>query len=122
MTRLVRPFVHWNASVYRAMLVLYPFELRYRFGDEMVAVFAEDLAEACENRRMEDVVGIWWRAASEVLCIALPGRIANQALVAPAVSVVLHLAALGSVLALASFAESIPHGVLHGLITLRIDG
>lgn len=124
MTRFVRPFVHWSASIYRAILVLYPFELRYQYGDEMVAVFAEDLADACENGRADDVIGVWWRAASEVLRIALPARIANQALVAPAVSVVLHLAAIGSVLALASFAESIPHGVgvFHGLITLRING
>ena len=115
-------FVQGSASVYRAILVLYPFDLRYQYGDEMAAVFAEDLAEACENGRMADVIGVWWRAASEVLRIALPGRIASQALVAPAVSVALHLAAIGTVLALASFAESIPHGVLHGLITLRMKG
>ncbi len=115
-------FVQFSTAIYRAVLVLYPFDLRCQYGEEMAAVFTEDLADACENGRMGDVIGVWWSAASEVLRIALPGRIANQALVAPAVSLALHLAAIGSVLALASFAESIPHGVLHGLITLRMKG
>ena len=116
-------FVRWSTCAYRGILVLYPFELRYEYGTEMAGVFAEDLEDAWQSRRIGNVIGVWWRATSEVLQIAVPGRFANQALVAPAVSLVLHLAILGSVLALATFAqEGIPHGILHGLVTLRPHG
>ncbi len=115
-------FVRGSARVYRGLLVLYPFELRFEFGEEMTGVFADDLAEAWQSGCISAVLGVWWRAASEVFQIALPGRIANQALVAPAVSVALHLAALGGVLILATLArDAVPQGVLHGLVTLRID-
>jgi hypothetical protein len=100
--------------------VLYPFELRRDFGSEMAAVFAEDLADACRAKSLSSVLAVWWRALLEILQIALPGRLTNRALVAPAVSVVIHLALVGGFLALASIAkDGLPPSIVHGFVTLR---
>lgn len=117
-------FVQTSAVVYRGILCLYPAALRYKFGEEMASVFAADLEDAVSDahrtHRISPVVRIWWHALSEVLGIAIPGRLANEALVAPAVSVALHLALIGGVLVLATFAtEGMPAAVAHGFVTLH---
>lgn len=113
-------FVRVSACAYRAVIVLYPVELRYEYGTEMAAVFAEELADACRSGSATDVVGVWWRAVSEVLRIAIPGRLANASMPAPALGAMVQLAVLGSMLALATFAQpAIPHDVFHGVIMLR---
>lgn len=116
----MRWFVRWSQGVYRALLLLYPFELRFEFGDDMVWMFGEDLKDALKRRCMSDVAGVWWRALSEVPWIALPGRFAIPSLAPPVVGMMVQLAVVGGVLALASFAqEAMPHDVLLGVVTLR---
>jgi hypothetical protein len=117
-------FVQSSTRVYRGILCLYPAGLRHRFGEEMAIVFAADLEDALagahRTHRLAPVARVWWNALSEVLGIAIPGRLANEALVAPAVSVALHLALIGGVLVLATFAtEGMPAAVAHGFLTLR---
>jgi hypothetical protein len=113
-------FVQCSSRVYAGVLYLYPADLRRNFGTEMTAVFTDDLADAWRSRRLAGAVEVWWRAGSEVLQIALPGRLASEALVAPAVSVLLHLAFIGAFLAIATLArEGIPPAISHGFVTLR---
>jgi hypothetical protein len=113
-------FIRCSVYIYRLSLILYPFELRHNFGAEMTAVFTEDLARAYCTRRFLNVLAVWWLAALEILQIALPGRLANRALVAPAVSMCLHLAILGGFLVLATIAkDGLPPGITHGFVTLQ---
>ena len=115
-----RWFVQSSAFIYRCILCVYPFPLRHTFGEEMAGVFADDLEDAYQTHRFAPVARVWWHALSEVAGIAIPGRLANEALLAPAVSVALHLALIGGVLILATFAtEGMPSAIAHGYLTLR---
>lgn len=113
-------FVRCSTLVYRAVLFLYPFELRLEFGNDMAWMFGEDLKDALERRCFGDVARVWWRALSEVPWIALPGRIRLPGLAVPAMGMMLQLVVVAGMLAIATFAqEALPHDVLHGAITLR---
>ncbi len=117
-------FIRSSALIYRGILSIYPSDLRYRFGDEMAGVFTDDLEDALldahRTHRLAPVARVWWNALSEVLGIAISGRLANEALLAPAVSLALHLALVGAVLILATFAtEGMPAAIAHGYLTLH---
>ncbi len=117
-------FVQSSALVYRGILSIYPADLRDRFGEEMAGVFTNDLEDALidasRTHRLAPVARVWWHALSEVMGIAIPGRLANEALLAPAVSLALHLALVGGFLILATFAtEGMPAAIAHGFLTLR---
>ena len=117
-------FVQSSALIYRGILCIYPVDLRHNFGEEMAGVFTNDLEDAVidahRTHRLAPVARVWWNALSEVLAIAIPGRLANEALLAPAVSVALHLALIGGVLILARFAtEGMPAAIAHGYLTLH---
>ena len=119
-----RWFVQSSAVIYRGILCLYPVDLRYRFGEEMAEVFTDDLEDALidahRTHRLAPVARVWWHALSEILAIAIPGRLANEALVAPAVSLALHLALIGGFLILATFAtDGMPAAIAHGYLTLH---
>ena len=119
-----RWFVQSSALVYRGILCVYPCDLRHKFGDEMAGVFTDDLEDALidahRTHRLTPVARVWWNALSEVLAIAIPGRLANEDLLAPAVSLALHLALVGGVLILAAFAtEGMPAAIAHGYLTLH---
>ena len=113
-------FVQSSALIYRGILCIYPVHLRHNFGDEMAGVFTDDLEDAYRTHRLAPIARVWWNALSEVLGIAIPGRLANEALVAPAVSLALHLALVGGGLILATFAtEGMPAAIAHGFLTLH---
>jgi hypothetical protein len=119
-----RWFVQSSALIYRGILCLYPCDLRLKFGDEMAGVFTDDLedalTDASRTHRFRPIARVWWHALSEVLGIAIPGRLANEALVAPAVSLAIHLALVGGFLILATFAtEGMPAAIAHGYLTLH---
>ena len=82
--------------VYRSALLLYPPSLRYEFGEEMLAVFGEDLQDACRRHNRRDVLRVWGRALYEILRIALPGQSGNAAVVVPALTFGLYMVALGA--------------------------
>jgi hypothetical protein len=120
MTAGKRWFVQSSALIYRGILSIYPSDLRHNFGDEMVGVFTDDLEDAHRTHRLAPVAQVWWHALSEVLAIAIPGRLANEALLAPAISLALHLALVAGVLILARFAtEGLPSAIAHGFLTLH---
>ena len=117
-------FVQSSALIYRGVLCIYPCDLRHNFGEEMAAVFTEDLEDALTDAHrthcLAPIARVWWYALSEVLGIAIRGRLANEALVAPVVSLALHLALVGGVLILAAFAtEGMPAAIAHGYLTLH---
>jgi hypothetical protein len=119
-----RWFVESSALIYRAFLTIYPADLRHNFGEEMAGVFTDDLEDALidahRTHRLAPVARVWWHALTEVLAIAIPGRLANEALVAPAVSLAIHVALVGGVLILATFAtEGMPAAIAHGYLTLH---
>jgi hypothetical protein len=70
-------------QVYRASLFLYPAEFRREFGPEMSEVFAMQVAEASG---LVETARRGWYALNEVFTLALPMRIVDPKLVAPAVS------------------------------------
>lgn len=113
-------FVRSSTWLYRGMLALYPFDLRFEYGAEMASVFAEELEEAWAAGRIGDLAGVWWRALSEAPWVAFAGRFRMQGLPAPAVGMMVQLVVLGGVLVLSTFAQqALPHDVLHGVVMLR---
>jgi len=80
--------LHANSAVFRQLLVLYPRELRERFGDEMVLVFGEQITEAWRAARVTGLVRIWLRAIWELATIAVPQRVFAPAVFAGAVSLI----------------------------------
>ncbi len=109
-----------SSRIYDAMLLLYPDDLRSAFGEEILEVFCEDLERGWRERGALGEAAVWWRAALEVLTIAIPGRLANPALSAKAVSVAVHIAVLGGILALGAMREVLPGHVWHGVVELGI--
>src|SRR5687767_9041918 len=80
--------LHANSAVFRQLLVLYPPELRARFGDEMVLVFGEQITEAWHAARLSGLVRIWLRAIWELATIAVPQRVFAPVVLAGAVSLI----------------------------------
>lgn len=110
----------WGIRLYNGILLLYPATLRREYGREMAEIFADDLATAWHKRSIRGVIQVVWQTTTEIFRIALPERLVNPAMVAPAVSIGLHLAVVLSVLALAAIArDGIPHNIGHGFIMLR---
>lgn len=87
-----------SRKVYETSLALYPEDLREEFGDEMVEVFEEQVADAYEEKGVRGVVGVWICAAREFLKIAMASQIAERA--APVIGAV---SAFGLMLWLAGF-------------------
>lgn len=113
-------FIRLNTFAYRGLLLLYPFELRFEFGEEMAWMFGLELDDALENRRIAGFLGVWWRALAEVPWIALPRCIPTRALVTPALGMMVQMVVLASLLAIGTFAQNaMPHDVLRGVLTLR---
>lgn len=86
MTRSLR----FGLAAYRALLLLYPSDLRQAFGAEMVEMFGHDLAAARDTQRL---LRIWRTAISEVLRLAVPAWRHTPAVAVPALSVTAVLVA-----------------------------
>ncbi|MES1260994.1 MAG: hypothetical protein ABUS49_04590 [Acidobacteriota bacterium] len=78
-------FCRWSTRVYAALLPLYPPDLRRDFGADIVEAFAEDQEDAFRTRGFSGVFRVWWRAAGELLRIALPSQKENPAIVVPVI-------------------------------------
>ena len=109
-----------SLRVYRELLALYPEDLRGAFGEDILAAFREDLECAWRARGVLGKAAVWWQAAIEVATIAIPRRLANPALSAKAVSVAVHIAVLGGILALGAVREVLPGHIWHGVVELGI--
>jgi hypothetical protein len=104
-------FIDWNARIYAAVLPLYPQELRRDFGAEMIEVFVEDLAEAWRNAGLAGAIGVWCRAAWEIVRIAIPRQLENPAVGVPFLSFVQSVVALTAEMVLS-------HGRLSAVVVL----
>jgi hypothetical protein len=71
--------------LYSGLLILYPRDLRRRFGAEMEEVFEESLCAAAE-RGSPSVAAVWSCALWELLTVALLQRLASETVMAGAIS------------------------------------
>jgi hypothetical protein len=86
-----------NLQFYRALALIYPLDLRLRYGAEMHAVFAEQLSEAWAKSGMHGLLRAWFCVIFEILCGPAPRRLLQSLVSIPVVSL------LGSSLLFAIF-------------------
>ena len=91
---------------YGLLLLFYPAALRSRFAQEMSSVFEEQTHAAWEESGYTGLIESWWRALSEIVCIAFPARV--ESLKIPAISILLSL-----LLTALFFAITLPPGYCH---------
>ena len=75
-----------QTRIYTYLLVLYPADVRRRFGRAMVEIFEDLIGEAGSAGA---VAGIWALAVRELLTVAIPLRLENTRVFAAAVSLLL---------------------------------
>lgn len=75
-----------SRKIYEILLLLYPRELRLRYGADMADVFTGQLADARGSWTRS--VLVWWDACSELLTVALPCKAMSPAFVVPVASLV----------------------------------
>ncbi len=78
--------VRISGIIYRRLLLFYPPELRRKFGEEMQDTFEAVLGDAIFERRAADIFSLWRLALWELLTVALPLRLASEAMMARALS------------------------------------
>ena len=71
---------------YAGLLIVYPRDLRRRFGSEMVEVFEDATHEALTRSGPRGIAMIWRSALWELLTVAAPSRLASNAVMAGALS------------------------------------
>ena len=64
-----------SRRLYRVLLYFYPSAFRARFGRDMEATFADDLADA-KNRGRVAVTGLWARALAQAILLGAEARFA----------------------------------------------
>jgi hypothetical protein len=67
----------WNSRVYRLLLNLYPADFRETYGDAMVCVFEETLANAYAQAGGNGVFATWLTVLADLLSTALAERAAH---------------------------------------------
>lgn len=81
-----------SCFIYRRVLILYPPELRARFGTEMAEVFDDLMGEAMLQHGFAGAASLWRTASWELLSVALPLRLRNMPVLAGALSLASALA------------------------------
>jgi hypothetical protein len=79
------------AACYRASLCLYPRELRYKYGREMIEVFERQVSADWMNCVY---------AIRELFTIAIPARMFSERMIAPVLSLVITSAVLATLVAI----------------------
>ena len=64
------------ARIYGASLILYAYDLRTEFGQEMVDIFEDQMRGAWRERGISGLLDVWTCVGTELLRIALPRRLA----------------------------------------------
>jgi hypothetical protein len=72
--------------VYAGLLIFYPTDLRRKFGAEMADVFEAAAHDAIVERGPAGVISPWRSALWELLTVAVPLRLASNAVMAGAIS------------------------------------
>jgi hypothetical protein len=78
--------MRWSVRIYGCLLVLYPAELRCRFGVDMAEVFEDVLRAALVERGGSGVADLWCTALWELASVGLPSRLQTTTIVAGTVS------------------------------------
>ena len=79
-------FARRSRAVYEALLIFYPRDLRHKFGAEMAEVFEALIRDAVLGHGLAETISLWRSALWELLTVALPLRLASNAVVAGAIS------------------------------------
>jgi hypothetical protein len=75
-----------SAWLYSILLVLYPHDLRARFGPDMLELFENQLNDALKTRGTVGIVRPWFTAVGELLDVAVPARLTSTGAIAGALS------------------------------------
>jgi hypothetical protein len=73
--------MRWSVRIYGCLLVLYPRELRCRFGADMVEVFEDVLRAAMVERGGSGVVDLWGTALWELTSVGVRSRLETATIV-----------------------------------------
>lgn len=79
-------FLSLSRHTYALLLLLYPREIRHEFGQEMLAVFADDLRDSWRTGQILGVANAWRIALVELVTVALPMHLRNGLVIISAVS------------------------------------
>jgi hypothetical protein len=77
-----------SCFIYSLLLASYPHELRHRFGEEMMQVFADQMWGEWKRHGVLGVVRVWLTAGWEVMSVAAPLQLRNPVVIATALSLV----------------------------------
>jgi hypothetical protein len=78
--------VRWSVRIYRHLLILYPHELRCRFGAEMAEVFEDLLCAGMVERGAAGGAALWCTALWEFASVGIPSRLKASAILAGTLS------------------------------------
>ena len=81
-----RRIIHASRLAYTLCLLVYPCDLRRRFGAEMVEVFEDVTREALTRSGPKGMAMIWRSAVWELLTLAAASRLASNTVMAGALS------------------------------------
>jgi hypothetical protein len=78
--------VRLSRVVYTGLLIFYPTDLRRKFGAEMADVFESAVHDANVESGPSGAASLWRSALWELLTVAVPLRLASNAVMAGAIS------------------------------------
>jgi hypothetical protein len=88
--------MEWVLRCYRALLRVYPPDLRHAYGSDMADVFDQLLSAEWSRRGMRGVAAAGWRAIGEVFTIAIPSWLASDWMIAAGLSLLITSGVLAS--------------------------
>ena len=101
-----------STRTHKALLLLYPRELRERFEEEMTEVFERQLQDSWDESGLAGFARTWAYALSDLALVALPMQLGQPIIVAPMISLIWN-----SLMFLMLFREMAPLAAL-----LRVTG
>jgi len=75
-----------SRATYSGLLLLYPSDLRRKFGTEMADVFEDSLRGAISRGGTSGIAKVWRSALWELATIAAPSHLTSRAVMAGAIS------------------------------------
>lgn len=78
--------VRLSRVVYAGLLIFYPRDVRQKFGAEMADVFEAVMRDAIAEGGPAGPISLWRSALCELLTVAVPLRLAGNAVIAGAIS------------------------------------
>jgi hypothetical protein len=81
-------------NCYRALLWLYPAELRHAYGPEMTYVFEQVLRAEWSRRGVRGVAVSGCRAVGELFTVAIPGQLMSERMISAGLGLAINSAIL----------------------------